>query len=278
MYFHEQIGRYYRARVKVVVVGLISSMIAATCQPKLELSPRAFIQALQRLGWTYSDPPRGVLGAGSIVTVTKESGIKYRSALTTCINDADITKVTSTKVGLAGQLSGSATFDISALLGYESVTVGPEFNQLKSFTLTMKDTAEETIDAFKVSDWISAHRGSLSPACTDALLGRAAEVPGDGGYYVLTDVLRVDGYKYTFHDTSGTKVNLSPANLGKYFTLNGKGSYNTTADGDLEVPDGALYIAFQKDVSTKIGSAGAAPVQNAVEIMRARNARVYGTK
>lgn len=67
------------------------------------------------------------------------------------------------------------------------------------------------------------------------------------------------------------KIQLTPASLNKYLSLGGDANYNATADGDLEVQDGDLYIAFQEDFSTDIGGAGFVPVPSAVEIMKLRN-------
>jgi hypothetical protein len=271
----EKAQQYVKSAAFIAMLGAIS--LAATCQSKIDLSPAAFVSALEKLGWTYSDPPRGILGPGSIVTVTQANGIKYRSALSTCISDPDILKIKEGPIAITGTISGSASFDISLLASYEAISVGPDFNKLKNFSLTIKTATEQALDSFKVKDWIATNRGALSSSCADALLGKPGEkLDSVGGYFVLTDVLKVTGYKYTFHDETGAKISLSPANLSKYFTLSASSTYKATGDGDLEVSDGDLYIAFQQDVSTKIGGPGAVATLSAKDILKSHSPSLYG--
>jgi hypothetical protein len=265
-------------KVGIVFVAFISTF-AASCQKQLQLSPSAFVQALKSDGWTYSDPPRGILGAGSIVSVAKTSGVTYRSTLATCISDPDVTKVTESAVALSGTLSGGSSFDINALVGFQKFSAGPDFNIVKSFSLKLGKTTEQAIDSIKVSDWINKNRGSLSAGCADALVGKPGEAQDPtGGIYVLTDVLKVVGYTYTFNDATGAKVTLTQGNINKYITLSGGVDYKANATGDLEVTSDPLYIAFKSDVSTKVGAAGAAPSPTAVDIANAHNAAAFGSR
>jgi hypothetical protein len=263
-------SRKIKSAAGITTVFLLAA--GASCAPKLALSPPSLVKALSERGWTYSDPPRGILSAGSIVSVSADRGVQYRSRLATCISDPQITTPRIAPIALSGTLSGSTSFGIDLLASYEAISVGPEFSKIKNFSITLKSATEEALDSIAIRDWIDAHKGAFSAACADALLGKPGEnPPSQGGYFVLTDVLRVTGYKYTFHDETGAQVKLTLPNLSKYFSINGNANYKTNSDGDLEVDNGDLYIAFQQDVSTKIGVAGLAPGSSAVDIMKLHN-------
>jgi len=268
--------------IKRAAFGLAAVIIlaGAGCPKKELLYDTTLSKALGEAGWTSVDFPRELLGAGTIVSITQSQGITYRGHLKDCVSAEQFESRFGLKrgnAGLEGKIKTSYKLDISALLNYQSIEVGPSFNSLKNFTVTMGPTREEALSDILVRNWIRANWDGLTPACKNYLRGYEGEkINPQETVFVLTDVLGAQGYTYSFETTSGAKVSLSPANLGQYFKVGGSAGLGTTASGDLK-SDGFVYIAFKAAISPFAATQGAAPALSATDLMQARNRALHGS-
>lgn len=262
----------------IVLLAAIGFYFFFRTADPVPLNPGAFVDALQKKGWTYVDLPRELLGPGSVVSISEAKGISYRGRIDACITNPDVLKVQEGNAGLSGQINSSYDLSIDALAKYHAVEAGPAYNKLASFTLTLGETKEYALDTVAISEWIKNNSQSLSDNCRRLLNvgGGEPNSPAQNQIFVLTDVLGVTGYKYTFKGADGAKIKLSQDSAENFFKLGGTADAKVTGDGDVQVA-GRVYIAFMGEASPFDFGSGAVPAESAQDTQRKRNRDLFAS-
>lgn len=255
---------------RVVLCGVaLASLNAASCSP-VTVRSQDLAKALEKYKWTFVDVPREVLGAGAIVSITKDQGIRFRSRIESCVSDATATHVSSHSIALGGTFNTSHSFDADVALAYGDLKAGPKFSSVKSATVTLGTAREYVIDEFLVSAWLKNNWNSLSPDCKRALQGIGDDTIPDPqqSLFVLQDVIGVDGYTLAFKTETGAELSLSDPKLKDYVDVQGNTHYKVTSDGKLASNE-LVYIAFKGGLSAFKAAQGAGPSESAQEIQSA---------
>lgn len=224
--------------VMVLVAGL--GLMAASCQ-----SPTAKVMrggelgdALQRAGWTPVDFPREVLGAGSIVSITETSGIRYRGKLENCLPPG-LVKPERKNAALPG---GARRIELTsdAFLGFHKIArIGGEYGKVGRVEWEVGKAEEVVLDEIVLTRALRRleDEGKLDAVCREYL--QAPSV------YVITSALAVSDYSYTLWNKSGGQIGLTLEKLKGYVDVGADVKVEVTAEGAIKFSE-PLYIAFNR--------------------------------
>ncbi len=223
---------------------------------------------LERNKWTYVDVPRELLGAGSIVSISEQDGLRYRGHITDCL-PSGVIEIKDTGAAALPQIARQWSFNASALARFvKLVEVKPGFNVVTRVDVTIGAMPHSwaVLDEIRLARWLRENRNRLDPTCRSYLARRDV--------YVIMEALRLSDLLYTLHRERGADVKLTAENIKGFVDLGADAKWNVTADGKLKI-DQPVYIAFQKSQWVSIeDTPGATPPPSAEQLM----ARYYERK
>lgn len=259
-------------------VSILSTLLVLTGCPSHRYSsdivPNELVKVLNDAHWSYVDMPRQLLGPGSIVSITENDGIRFRGDISDCVDSSAI-KIERGTAAIPN-LKSEKSLSLTAFFGYENLLkIGPKLSDVGEVKLELGEAEEEAINEIKLSNWLDQNKDTITPACKRYLTtnNKLENETLNNRIFILTDVLKVKNYKYSFVDKMGVQVELTPGKLPEYITFNTSANATVNREGKIDVTK-PLYIAFKKGVMLEFGAPlGAAPNEKAdpSQIINRRN-------
>jgi hypothetical protein len=187
--------------------------------------------------WIPLDIPDSKYAPGSIVQITKATGITYVSNVKTCgVPDDALSVVTGSSPKLT--FSRDADYGAKAVLSIKGVSIGPEWDKVKNTSLEHDEHGADAIDILKLQIWLTdpSNQAKIPKACTDFL-----NAPDS---YIVRESYRVSKGKYTLHGENGAQLKVTGLQLGPV-KIDPDAHAKVTEDGSLEFTE-AVYTAIKR--------------------------------
>jgi hypothetical protein len=187
--------------------------------------------------WVPLDIPDSKYAPGSILQITKTTGIVYVSSVKTCgVPDDALGVVPGASPKLT--FSRDADYGAKAVLGVKGISIGPEWDKVKKTTLEHDDHGADAIDILKLQIWLTdpSNQSKIPKACTDFL-----NAPDS---YIVRESYRVSKGKYTLHGENGAQLKVTGLQLGPV-KIDPDAHAKVTQDGSLEFTD-PVYTAIKR--------------------------------
>jgi len=189
-------------------------------------------------GWTPLPIPDSKHTAGSIIQVT-DSGVRWVGDLAAC-------GFPRGEFSRSGQIpsinfSKGVSFGADALLTYQGVTAGPEFERIERVVLEVSDHSADAINLIALQVWREnpENRETVSDVCFSEL--------EKVDRYLITEAFTVSQATYKLFDHSGAEIELSAPVLGELLDFSVGTRFTTNTSGRLSVNQPTVF-AIRKAV------------------------------
>lgn len=223
----------------LAVCLIAGTVLLKDCNKGIEttISPSGIQKFYLDHDWVPLDIPDSKYAPGSIVQITKATGIVYVSNVKTCgVPDEALSVVTGTSPKLT--YSRDADYGAKAVLSIKGVSIGPEWAKVKNTSLEHDDHGADAIDILKLQIWLTDpnNQSKIPKACTDFL-----NAPDS---YIVRESYRVSKGKYTLHGENGAQLKITALQLGPV-KIDPDAHAKVTEDGSLEFTE-AVYTAIKR--------------------------------